>query len=134
MTGLLDIDVSVDGESANVFFRAFDQDNDKKLKFSDFSKAFLPWNNKEEANQILKREPRNLKREKHIRQVFKTATIIKYGILFKTLMNLLREIEDKKKVFGQANCYDFERIFFDMDTYRKGFIEKENVRVFYVIL
>jgi hypothetical protein len=42
MTGLLDIDVSVDAESTNIFFRAFDSDNDKKLRFSDFSKAFLP--------------------------------------------------------------------------------------------
>ena len=39
----------------------------------------------------------------------------------------LLEIEEKKKIFGTSNCFDFERSFFEIDHYRKGYIELEEV-------
>ena len=65
MTGLLDIDTNIDSEGISIFYKNFNENNDKKLKFSDFSKAFLPCK-KNDAELILQREPRNLKREKSI--------------------------------------------------------------------
>lgn len=52
MTGLLEIKASVDSEIVSTFFDVYDNDKDKKLTFSDFSKAFLPFN-KNDANNIL---------------------------------------------------------------------------------
>jgi hypothetical protein len=66
MTALLEIDTNVDSESLSIFFKIYDEDKDKKLRFSDFSKAFLPLI-KEDAELILKREARNMKRDKHIK-------------------------------------------------------------------
>jgi hypothetical protein len=62
-----------------------------------------------------------------MRLVFKNLTIVKYGLFWKTLLCLLNDIEEKKKQFGKANCYDFERIFFEMDKHRKGYFEKQEV-------
>lgn len=36
----------------------------------------------------------------------------------------------KKKQYCQANCYDAERAFFDIDTYRRGFIDLDMVRIY----
>ena len=43
-------------------------------------------------------------------------------------MGLIRDVQDKKRVFGKANCFDFERIFFELDKNRKGYFEKEDLK------
>ena len=37
-----------------------------------------------------------------------------------------------KKRYGQANCFDFEKVFFDLDKNRKGSIDKNNVRLLHL--
>ena len=37
-------------------------------------------------------------------------------------------MENKKKQYCQANCFDAERAFFDIDQKRRGFIDLDTVR------
>ena len=50
-------------------------------------------------------------------------------ITWRILLRQIWEIENKKKQYCQANCYDAERAFFDIDTKRQGFIDLESVRI-----
>ena len=107
----------------------FDIENTKRIKFSDFGKAFLP-NNRDFSLKILTRPAKNLKRERPLNEVFNKQTLVQYMILWRIILRQIWEIENKKKQYCQANCYDAERAFFDIDTVRKGHVDLENVRYY----
>lgn len=48
-------------------------------------------------------------------------------ILWRIILRQIWEIENKKRQYCLANCYDAEKPFFDMDPSRKGFIDLESV-------
>ena len=109
------------------FFKYFDIENSKTIKFSDFGKAFLP-GDKDLALKILSREPRNIKREKSsIDDIFQKQTIVQYMLLWRIILRQMFEIEEKKKRYCQSNFFNAERIFFEIDHLRKGYIDKSSV-------
>lgn len=68
-----------------------------------------------------------MKHDKKLGDLFDKKTLVQYMILWRILLRQLWEIETKKKQYCQANCYDAERIFFDIDTKRLGFVDLESV-------
>ena len=74
-SGLIDMQISPDQSSVYAFFKLFDNDKDKKLRFSDFSKAFLPID-KSQQSDLLIREPKNLKRDRALKSCFQQSTWI----------------------------------------------------------
>lgn len=57
------------------FIKYFDIENTKRIKFSDFGKAFLP-NNRDFSLKILTRPAKNMKREKKLSEVFNKQTLV----------------------------------------------------------
>lgn len=48
-------------------------------------------------------------------------------LLWRIILRQMFEIEQKKKRYCQANFFNAERIFFEIDHIRKGFIDKTSV-------
>ena len=48
-------------------------------------------------------------------------------VLWRIILRQYLEIETKKKKFCQNNCFDAEKIFFDIDVKRRGYIDKDSV-------
>jgi EF-hand domain pair len=84
-TGLLQLEIHYTQAEIETFIRYFDIENTKRIKFSDFGKAFLP-NNKDYSLKILTRPARNLKREKKINEMFPRQTLIQYMILWRIIL------------------------------------------------
>ena len=57
------------------FVRYFDIENTKRIKFSDFGKAFLP-NNRDYSLKILTRPVKNLKKDSKLGEVFSKQTLV----------------------------------------------------------
>ena len=126
-TGLLEMQIHYTQAEIETFVRFFDIENTKRIKFSDFGKAFLP-NNRDYSLKILTRAAKNLKKDKKLSDLFDKKTLVQYMILWRIILRQMWEIESKKKQYCQANCYDAERIFFDIDSKRRGFIDLDSVR------
>ena len=67
--GLMNLKINYTQSEISAFFKYFDLEGTKKVRFSDFSKAFLPFN-KDKAAHILKREPINIQRQKNLELIF----------------------------------------------------------------
>ena len=61
-TGLLEMQIHYTQAEVDAFVKYFDIENTKRIKFSDFGKAFLPYN-RDFSLKILQRQPRTIKRE-----------------------------------------------------------------------
>ena len=68
-TGLLQMEIHYTQAEIQAFIKYFDIENTKRIKFSDFGKAFLP-NNRDFSLKILTRPAKNLKREKKLNEIF----------------------------------------------------------------
>lgn len=47
--------------------------------------------------------------------IFMRSTLLQYIVVWRVILRQLLEIEGIKKRFANANCYDVERSFFDID-------------------
>ena len=117
----------------DAFVKYFDIESTKRIKFSDFGKAFLP-NNRDYSLKILQRTPKNIKREKKLSEVFNKQTLVQYMIVWRILLRQIWEIEQKKKQYCSANNTDAERAFFQIDHRRLGYIDLNSVSISILIL
>eukprot|EP00347_Sterkiella_histriomuscorum_P005006 403358261 len=132
ISGLFDMRIEHTQAELNAFFRHYDTEGCRKLKFSDFSKAFLPFD-KEQSLAVLKREPLNIKTIKKPETTFLKNTFLQYTVLWRVILRQIWEIQGLKNRYVNANCFDVEKSFFEIDKHRQGFIDKNRVSLPYLI-
>ena len=69
VSGLLEVGATTDPDGIQIFFRQFDHDGDRTLRFSDFSKALIPLDRKLKQ-ELLARKAGNLNLHKPLKESF----------------------------------------------------------------
>ncbi|CDW79671.1 ef hand family protein [Stylonychia lemnae] len=131
ISGLLEMKIEHSQSELNTFFKYYDSEGQKKIRFADFSRAFLP-SDKDKSLQILKRDPLNVKVIKRPTLMFLKNTFLQYIVVWRILLRQMWEIDNYKKRYAQANCFDVEKPFFDMDKNRLGKISKDNLKQYMI--
>lgn len=67
-----------------------------------------------------------------LRTVFKPRTFAQISLTWKTYFQELRQIENAKKVFMKNNCFDIERVYFQLDSMRKGYFDRYDLKLFLI--
>ena len=67
---------------------------------------------------------------KDIRAVFSPRTYSQFSLAWKTYFQELRSIDAAKKTFMKNNCFDIERVYFELDRPRKGYFDRSDLKVY----
>lgn len=105
----------------------------QRISFEDFIHAFLPVN-LELAKKLLQRAQKfeNVEQIQDLKQVFNPRTYAQYSLTWKTFFQQLRQIKIAIDTFMKNNCYDCERIYFQLDQSRKGFFDRFDFKLYLI--
>lgn len=124
--------ISGDPVGCNLFCRKFaTNQNTQRISFEDFIHAFLP-TDLEKAKQLLQRTQKyeKLDQIKDLKDVFNARTYAQYSLTWKTFFQELRQINKARHKFMRNNCFDIERVYFQLDQGRKGFFDRFDFKVY----